>query len=248
MITAELQEETTGGFLTGDNDKIDLSGYGYADIKCNEKGELKGIPVDICSAEMKPLDRSIQAKLINSGELIDAIPGALPVYFESQVEIKVEQLSGAIIGGKSQSIFWLDSRNMTDQQEPPEESDLQEVFMIKTSAELDDETAEAMESQIVTNQEIFGFWTNFDHWIDYVALSIWAIGLGSLAFGVILLVRSKDKAGDEGKWGSEPAAANIIDQTEMVEEDVKDEVEEESGAEIESTDDETSDSLEEPES
>ena len=51
-----------------------------------------------------------------------------------------------------------------------------------------------MESQIVTNQEIFGFWTNFDHWIDYVALSIWAIGLGSLAFGVILLVRSKDKA------------------------------------------------------
>ena len=34
----------------------------------------------------------------------------------------------------------------------------------------------------------------------------------------------------------------------MVEEDVKDEVEEESGAEIESTDDETSDSLEEPES
>ena len=63
LITAELQEETTGGFLTGDNDKIDLSGYGYADIKCNEEGELKGIPVDICSAEMKPLDRSIQAEV-----------------------------------------------------------------------------------------------------------------------------------------------------------------------------------------
>ena len=247
LITAELQEDTTGGFLTGDNDKIDLSGYGYADINCNKEGELKGIPVDICSAEMKPLDRSIQAKLINSGELIDAIPGALPVYFESQVEIKVEKLSGAIIGGQSQSIFWLDSRNMTDQQEPPEESDLQEVFMIKTSAELDDETAEAMESQIVTNQEIFGFWTNFDHWIDYVALSIWAIGLGTLAFGVILLVKNKDEENDEGKWGSEPEAAGIIDQAEMVDEDVKDEEVKESDAEIDSTDDETTDSTEEPE-
>ena len=76
LITAELQEDTTGGFITGDGDKLDLSGYGYADVDCKKEGELKGIPVDICTAEMKPLDRPIQAKLINSGELIDAIPGA----------------------------------------------------------------------------------------------------------------------------------------------------------------------------
>lgn len=219
LITAELQEDTTGGFITGDGDKIDLSGYGYADVKCKKEGKLKGIPVDICTAEMKPLERPIQAKLINSGELIDAIPGALPVFFESKVEVKVEQISGAIIAGQSQSIFWLDTRNTTEQQEPPEESDLQQVFMIKTSAELDDETAESMESQIVTNQEMFGFFTNFDHWVDFVALSLWVAGLGTLAFGVLLLVRGRNDTGEEGKWGVEPSNAKISDQTDIVEED-----------------------------
>ena len=202
LITAELQEETTGGFLTGDGDKIDLSGYGYADVKCDGEGELKGIPVDICTAKMDPLDRSIQAKLINSGELLDAIPGALPVYFESEVEMKVEQLSGAIIGGQSQSIFWLDTRNTTEQQNPPVKSDLQQVFMIQTSAELDDETAETMESQIVTNQDMLAFFTNFDHWVDYVALSIWMLGLTSLLLGIVLIfVLKGDKELElESKW------------------------------------------------
>ena len=219
LITAELQEDTTGGFITGDGDKIDLSGYGYADVKCEKESKLKGIPVDICTAEMKPLERPIQAKLINSGELIDAIPGALPVFFESKVEIKVEQISGAIIAGQSQSIFWLDTRNTTEQQDPPEESDLQQVFMIKTSAELDDETAESMESQIVTNQEMFGFFTNFDHWIDFVALSLWVAGLGTLAFGVLLLVRGRDDPVADDKWGEEPSTAKMSDQTDIVEED-----------------------------
>ncbi|MGB2237395.1 MAG: hypothetical protein ACPH4H_07335, partial [Candidatus Poseidoniaceae archaeon] len=205
----------------GDGDKLDLSGYGYADVECKKEGELKGIPVDICSAEMKPLDRPIQAKLINSGELIDAIPGALPVFFESKVEIKVEQISGAIIAGQSQSIFWLDTRNTTEQQNPPQESDLQEVFMIKTSGELDDETAETMESQIVTNQEMFGFFTNFDHWVDFVALSLWVIGLGTLGFGVVLLVKGRDKTENQGRWGQEPDAAPMTDQTDLVEEDSK---------------------------
>ena len=188
-------------------------------MKCKKEGKLKGIPVDICTAEMKPLERPIQAKLINSGELIDAIPGALPVFFESKVEVKVEQISGAIIAGQSQSIFWLDTRNTTEQQEPPEESDLQQVFMIKTSAELDDETAESMESQIVTNQEMFGFFTNFDHWVDFVALSLWVAGLGTLAFGVLLLVRGRNDTDEEGKWGGEPSTANISYQTDIVEED-----------------------------
>ena len=172
---------------------------------------------------MKPLDRPIQAKLINSGGLIDAIPGALPVFFESKVEIKVEQISGAIIAGQSQSIFWLDTRNTTEQQNPPQESDLQEVFMIKTSGELDDETAETMESQIVTNQEMFGFFTNFDHWVDFVAISLWVIGLGTLAFGVVLLVKGKDESDGQGKWGQEPEPAPTADQTSLVEEDSKDE-------------------------
>ena len=145
----------------------------------------------------------------------------LPVFFESKVEIKVEKISGAIIAGQSQSIFWLDTRDTTEQQTSPQESDLQEVFMIKTSGELDDETAESMESQIVTNQEMFGFFTNFDHWVDFVALSLWIIGLGTLAFGIVLVVRGKGESGDDGKWDQEPHAAPMADQTGLVEEDSK---------------------------
>ena len=95
--------------------------------------------------------------------------------------------------------------------------------MIKTSGELDDETAETMESQIVTNQEMFGFFTNFDHWVDFVALSLWVIGLGTLAFGVVLLVRGKGESDEQGKWGQEPEPAPMADQTELVEEDSNDE-------------------------
>ena len=32
LISAEIQQETTGGFLTGDGDLVDLAGYGYAEI------------------------------------------------------------------------------------------------------------------------------------------------------------------------------------------------------------------------
>ena len=200
LITSEMQGETTGGFITGEGDLIDLSGYGNADVICSKESTLKGIPVDVCTAEMDPLTRPIQAKLINNGDLLDAIPGALPVYFGSNVEIKVEQLSGAIIGGQSESTFWLDMRDMDDQKTPPATEDLQEVFVIKTSAELDDETAETMESQIVTNQDFFAYFTNFDHWVDYVTLCLWIGGLGSLLTGAILIFKSGEDDFADAKW------------------------------------------------
>ena len=165
---------------------------------------------------MDPLTRPIQAKLLNSGELLDAIPGALPVYFGSDVEIKVEQLSGAIIGGQSESTFWLDSRNITDQKTPPEMSDLQEVFVIKTSAELDDETAESMESQIVTNQDFFAFFTNFDHWSDYVALSLWIGGFTSLLIGAALIFKGDSRESSSSKWGDEPESTDFTGEVEEV--------------------------------
>ena len=218
LITAELQQETTGGFITGEGDLIDLSGYGVADVNCDEESSLKGIPVDVCTAVMDPLTRPIQAKLINSGELLDAIPGALPVFFGSNVEIKVEQLSGAIIAGKSESTFWLDTRNTTEQQTTPQMTDLQEVFVIKTSGELDDETAESMESQIVTNQEMFGFFTNFDHWVDYVALTMWIVGLGTLLGGITLMAKGRGQPSSDSKWSNEPNNSESVDQTTLVDE------------------------------
>ena len=70
LITAEKQGETTGGFITGDEDLVDLSGYGTAEVECSDKGTLKGIPVDICTASIDPLTRPIQAKLVNNLSLI----------------------------------------------------------------------------------------------------------------------------------------------------------------------------------
>ncbi len=201
LITSEKRGETTGGFITGDGDLIDLSGYGTAEVNCDKEGTLKGIPVDICTASMDPLTRPIQAKLINNGGLIDATPGALPIYFGSDVQIKVEQISGAVIAGKSESTFWIDTRPTWEQQTPPTMADLQQVFVIKTEGELDDETAETMESQIVTNQDQFAYFTNFDHWIDYVTLSLWVLGLLSLLAGASMIFMGGEQESHRGtKW------------------------------------------------
>ena len=190
LITAELREDTVGSFVTGNGDLVDLSGYGIVPLNCDSSGKLKGVPVDVCEASMDPLSRPIQAKLINDGGLIDAIPGALPVYFGSEVSIKAESISKVIIGGESQSVFYLDTRNTTEQQEPPTLEDMQEVFMIEISAELDDETAEALVSNIVTNQDSLMYFSNFDHWIDWVTVSFWVLGLSGLVFGGILILRN----------------------------------------------------------
>ena len=248
LITAEKQGETTGGFITGDEDLVDLSGYGTAEVECSDKGTLKGIPVDICTASMDPLTRPIQAKLVNNGTMLDAIPGALPVYFGSDVELKVERLSGAIIAGQSESTFWLASRNITDQKTPPTLDDLQEVFVIKTSAELDDETAETMESQIVTNQDTFAWFTNFDHWADYVGLSLWILAALSLLTGFALIFKPEDeeKSG-QIKWAddsiqSEPKFMtegldenDLTTTTSTEEEDIGDTITQESTEEPEET-------------
>lgn len=205
LITAELQGETIGPFITGEGDLVDLSGYGTVELNCDSKGELKQVPVEICKAAMDPLDRPIQAKLINNGDLLDAIPGALPVYFGSDVTIKAEQISKVIIGGESESIFYLDTRPTTEQQDAPTMDNLQEVFMIKTSGELDDETADALVSNIVINQDSLMYFSNFDHWIDWVTLIFWILGIAGIALGAVLAFRPEEES-DEINLAKEMSA------------------------------------------
>ena len=50
LITPEDISGTTGGFITGSNDKVDVSGYAIADIDCVGEGAVKDIPVDYCEA------------------------------------------------------------------------------------------------------------------------------------------------------------------------------------------------------
>ena len=227
LITAEKRSGTTGGFLTGDGDIIDLSGYGTAPVVCSKEDTLKGIPVDVCTASMDPLTRPIQAKLVNNGDLLDATPGALPVYFGSDVEVKAEKLSGAIIAGKSESTFYLDTRPIWEQQTPPTMDDMQKVFVIKTGGELDDETAESMESQIVTNQETLGYWTNFDHPVDYITLILYVLGLICTIAGAAMVFKDSTEDDEVGVWKEPEVDFSVSDE----EQEKSDEIAESDGDE-----------------
>ena len=187
LIGVETLDETTGGFLTGDGDKVDAGGYAITAVTCSGTSEVKNIPVDDCSASVDPTTRPITAKLIKSYTLLDAITPALPIYFGTEINMQAEELSGLIIAGDSTSTFYLDTRGEFDRATAPQMSDLQPVFQIVQSSEIEDGDAEDMESSIVTNQNGLTYWTNFDVPTDYVALLLYLGALSCLVLGVIAL-------------------------------------------------------------
>jgi hypothetical protein len=186
LITPESLVGTTGGFLTGDGDKVDVSGYAIADVTCGDvTDEVKGIPVDVCTATVTATERNIQANLLGTFSLLDATPGALPVYFGSDITMMAEEISGLIIAGESSSTFYLDTRAHGSQASAPTMDDLTPVFEIKSSSTIADDDAETMESSIVQNQDKMTYWTNFDSWIDFVTLLFWLGGIALIAIGMI---------------------------------------------------------------
>jgi len=144
-----------------------------------------------------PVQRNIQAKLLGTGTLLDATPGALPVYFGSTIEMKAEELSGLIIAGSSDSTFYLDTREHTDQASTPAMEDLTPVFQIMSSSTIADDDAEEMESAIVQNQDSMLYWTNFDVPTDFLVALFWVLGLAFIAMGVIKTAATP--ADDEAK-------------------------------------------------
>ena len=175
LIGVETLDETTGGFLTGDGDKVDAGGYAITPVTCSGTSVVKGIPVDDCSASVEPTTRPITAKLIKSFTLVDAMTPALPIFFETEINMQAEQVSGLIIAGDSTSTFYVDTRTTEEMKdanglyESPQKSDLQPLFRIVQSSEIADDDAEDMESQIVQNQDSLTYWTNFDVPTDYIA-------------------------------------------------------------------------------
>ena len=187
LVGVETLDETTGGFLTGEGDKVDAGGYAITDVVCSGTSEVKNIPVDDCTASVDPTTRPITAKLIKSFSLVDAMTPALPVYFGTEINMQAEQLSGLIIAGDSTSTFYLDMRGPYDRATAPTMDDLQPVFQIVQSSEIEDDDAEEMESSIVTNQNGLTYWTNFDVPTDYVALLLLLGTISCLILGVIAL-------------------------------------------------------------
>ena len=169
LIGVEYLDGATGGFLTGTDDKVDVSGYAVVPVTCDATGTVEGIPVDICTASVEATSRSIQAKNLKTFTLLDATPSALPIFLGSDITLKSEKLSGLIIAGESTTTFYLDTRQNTNMTTPPQMSDLNKVFTIKSSSMIGAADADEMESSIVTNQETFTYWTNFDVPTDYLA-------------------------------------------------------------------------------
>ncbi len=192
LVGVETLDETTGGFLTGDGDKVDAGGYAITAVTCSGTSEVKNIPVDECSASVDPTTRPITAKLIKSFTLVDAIVPALPVYFGTEINMQAEEVSGLIIAGDSTSTFYLDMRGQYDRATAPQMSDLQPVFQIVQSSEIADDDAEDMESQIVQNQDSLTYWTNFDVPTDYVALLLYVGAVACLVLAVMAMNKEEE--------------------------------------------------------
>ena len=189
LITPEEIAGTTGGFITGNSDKVDVSGYAIAEIDCKTTGVVKGIPVDICEASVNPTERSIQANLLKTFSLLDAMPSALPIYLGSDIEIKSEQVSGLVIAGESTTRFYLDTRDGDNMKTEPTMSELIPVFEIKSLSVIGDEDAEEMESAIIQNQNYFTYWMNFDTILDLLPLLIWLVGILVTPAALIMMLK-----------------------------------------------------------
>ena len=197
LIGVEYLDGATGGFLTGDGDKVDISGYAVVEVTCDETGTVEEIPVDICTASVDATTRSIQAKNLETFTLLDATPSALPIFLGSDIILKSEKLSGLIIAGESTTTFYLDTRQNTNMTTAPLMSDLTKVFQIKSSSMIGEEDAETMESSIVTNQETFSYWTNFDHIVDYLTLLFYLGAVLCIGNGLRLMMGAEDESAEE---------------------------------------------------
>ena len=193
LVTPVNLNETTGGFLTGSGDMVNAGGYGVTAVVCDGTDEVKGIPVDECTASIDATTNPITAKLIKSFTLLDATTPALPVYFGTEISMMSEDISGLIISGSSTSTFYLDTRTGLDMASAPNMTDLQPVFEIQLSSEIEDDDAEDMESAIVQNQEYMGWWMNFDNGFDYVALLLYIGGVALIIMHFVMAGKDEEK-------------------------------------------------------
>ena len=213
LIGVEYLDGATGGFLTGTDDKVDVSGYAVVPVTCDATGTVEGIPVDICTASVEATSRSIQAKNLKTFTLLDATPSALPIFLGSDITLKSEKLSGLIIAGESTTTFYLDTRQNTNMTTAPEMSDLIKVFTIKSSSTIGASDADTMESSIVTNQDSFAYWTNFDHPVDYITVLFYIGALLSIANGVKLMLAEEESEESNVTEKHDEAPVDLTDAT-----------------------------------
>ena len=188
-----------GGVADSDDSfRVNLVGYAMAESVPGDMETYKGIEMRAHTVNLDPSQNQIQAKLIGSASFVDVLPGALPVYFGSNVDIKVEPVTQVAMYGKSVSMFHLDLRG-PGMLNPEMGVDTHPVFEIHTFSEIADEDAETFQCRVLDNMEPM-YWTDFGGSGDcelegtavidsvtailYIA-SIAMIAIGALGFGGI---------------------------------------------------------------
>ena len=196
---------TIGGIADADDSfSINLVGYSIAESVPGEMTDFKGIPMREHTVDLDPAENQIQAKLIASNSFVDVLPGALPVYFGSHVDIKVEPTTNVAMYGKSVSRFYLDLRGAGMTNPDFEAGDAKPVFEIHTASEIADEDAETFKCKVLDNMDPM-YWTDFGGegdcelegtmTIDIVTAVLYIAGVSLLVYGAIGLngARSEDE-------------------------------------------------------
>ena len=178
----------TVGSLASPNEPFNLNVAGYA-IATSEVGSTtnyKGIEMVDHTVKLDPSNAQIQGKLIGSTSYVDVIPGALPVYLEADIDLKVEPITTAIMYGKVKVTFHLDTRGPGNLNPDLSDNSTESmpVFEIHTFSEIGDDDADSFKASVTDNMGTFG-WTNFGGEagapLSYVHMAIAALYLASIA-------------------------------------------------------------------
>ena len=199
---------TIGGIADADEPfSVNLVGYSIAQTEVGETVTYKGIEMVEHHVALDPAENQIQAKLVgfSLGE-VAVLPGALPVYFGSSVDIKVEPVTNVAMYGKSVSRFYLDLRwagamnpdfTDADGDGEPDDWQTQPVFEIHTFSEIGDDDAASFKCTVIDHMSST-WWTDFGGEGDcelealttfsYIAALLYVAGIGLAVYGGMGLI------------------------------------------------------------
>ena len=130
------------------------------------------------------------------------MPGALPVYFKSEVDIKVEPITNVAMYGKSTSSFLFDYRGPGNIDPDFNAEYMQTVFEIHTFSEISDDDAKIFKGKVLDHTGPF-FWTDLGgsgdteleplKLISYVSAAMYIGGFSLVLFGAVKLARLEDE-------------------------------------------------------
>ena len=175
-----------------DSFALNVAGYAVAATEVGSKTTYKGIEMVEHTVTVNPAETQIQGKLIGSSTYVDVMPGALPVYLEAKIDLKVEPVTTAIMYGKAKVTFHLDTRGPGYLNPNLNESSAESmpVFEIHTFSEIDDDGAKNFTGAVSDNLGPMG-WTNFGgdagaplSYVHYTIAVFYVTSIASLGYGL----------------------------------------------------------------